>query len=468
MAETDQEADVPSAGCLADRRERRRPGPALTFLGGVAGVSGVRYLVEGPSTTLLIGCGFCAGPEVAWQRNFSPGPAELHSADAVILPSADLAHSGFLPQLVAEGWHGPVYATPGTAALLPVALSDAARQFAEDAVAAEVGGWSVRRPVLPPFREDDVARVVSLVRAVEWGTPRRLEGAEFEFGHAGGRLGAAWVRVSIGGRSVVFSGPLGSAGHPLLGPPDPRPPTEAVVLAAPRPAGDSYVAGRFAGAIHRALKRGGGVVVPASAVGSTEVVLTMIHDLTEAGRIPRLPVVLDGPAGLAGVEVHRRAVAERWSELRQDIRVELPGLFAEHTNGGPPDRPSIVVAGPATADTGRVLGHLATVLPDARAGVVLLGPQGQGTRVAQLAQGARHLKIHGRYLPVRAEVTVLAGTGEFAGPAEVQAWAMAAPPPETGFLVEGEPDASRALAKTLHARAGWCAVVPDDGERVLW
>src|SRR3569833_376392 len=149
--------------------------PALTFLGGA---TGARHLLELPGTRILVGCGLFAGPDTLWRRNFSPAPGELHALDAIILPSADLGHSGFLPQLVAEGWHGPVVATPGTAALLPVALSDAATQFTEDALAAEAGGWAGPAPAVPPFRAGGVARAVGLVRPVEYGTLRTLAGAE--------------------------------------------------------------------------------------------------------------------------------------------------------------------------------------------------------------------------------------------------------------------------------------------------
>ncbi|MGW5746465.1 hypothetical protein [Amycolatopsis sp. NPDC003861] len=70
-------------------------------------------------------------------------------------------------------------------------------------------------------------------------------------------------------------------------------------------------------------------------------------------------------------------------------------------------------------------------------------------------------------MPVRAEMTALGGTGAFAGPEEVLAWATATPAPETAFVAEGEPDPAHALAKALHAEADWCAVVPQEGERVL-
>jgi len=424
--------------------------PVLAFLGG-PGCG--RYLLKTPDTGLLVGCGLFAGPDALWRRNFSPCPDELRTVDAVIVPSADLGHAGFLPQLAAEGWHGPVFATPGTAELLPVVLSDAARQFAEDTDQA-----CPPAPGVPPFRAEDVTRALGLVRPVEFGSLHRLGGVEFEFGRAGGRLGAAWVRVRSGGRSVVFAGPLGAADHPLLHAPDPRPRSDVLVLAAPQPPGDGHLAGRFAAAVHRAVRRGGSVVVPVSVDGGTEL-LTMLRDLGEAREIPRLPVVLDGETGLAA---HQRAAAERWHELRRDARVSAPDLLAE-----PPDRPSIIVAGLASAGSGRVLRHLAALLPDRRNGVVLLGHPVPGTRAAQLADGARHLKIHGRYVPVRAEVTPLGGTGAFAGPAEVLTWATATPAPETAFVVEGEAEPAHALAKALHAEADWCAVVPEDGERVL-
>ena len=413
-----------SEGSRAARRAAGA-GPALTFLGGVGCA---RCLLETPGANLLVGCGLFAGPDALWRRNFSPGPGELHAADAVILPSAGLGHTGFLPQLVAEGWHGPVFATPGTAELLPVLLGDAAKQFEED-----VDRWCPPGPAVPPFRTEDVTRALTLVQPVEFGTLRQLDGAELEFGRVGGGLGAAWVRIHVGGRSVVFAGPLGAAGHPLLCPPDPRPRSDVLVLATPQQPGDGHLAGRFAAAVHRAVRRGGSVVVPAAA-GGAELLLTMVRDLMDAQEIPRLPVLLDSPAGVA-----------------EQV----------------PDRPSIIVAGLETADSGRVLWHLAAALPDPRDGVVLLGHPAPGTRAAQLAAGARHLKIQGRYVPVRAEVTALGGTGEFAGPAEVLAWATATPAPETAFVVEGEPEPSHALAKALHAEAGWCAVVPEDGERVL-
>jgi len=453
----------------------RRPVPSMTFAGGAGTSTGSRYLVAAGGDRVLVDCGMFAGPRALRRRNWSPVPPELHTIDAIVLTSPDLEHCGFLPQLVAEGWSGPVFATPGTAALVPIALTDAACLSAEEAAAAEIGGWTEHHPALPPFRLDDVGPAVELLRPVEFGTIERFGSFGVEFGSSGSYLGSAWVRLDAGGRTVVFSGTLGGANPPVLSPPEPRPGCDVLVLGAARArrADAGHEPGRFASAVHRAVKRGGTVLVPASAVGLTEVLLTMLRDLMDAREIPLLPVYLDSPTGLSSVAVHDRAVSEGRPGVRPDGLggVRLPEHLLELRSASEAtwleERPSIIVAGPATAGAGRVLGHLATLLPDARNAVLLVGPQVPGTRAELMASRVRQVKIRGRYVPVRAEITEFGGFGKFADQAQVEAWATAGPPPETTYVVEGEPEPSRALAKSLHAERGWCAVVPDDGERVL-
>jgi len=113
------------------------------------------------------------------------------------------------------------------------------------------------------------------------------------------------------------------------------------------------------------------------------------------------------------------------------------------------------------------LAHLIRVLPDLRNAVLLAGYQVPGTRAAELASGVRQLKIRGRYIPIRAEITRFDGFGELADETGVQNWALAGSRPDTTYIVEGEQEPSQTLAKVLHAEGGWCAVVPQDGERVL-
>jgi metallo-beta-lactamase family protein len=113
-----------------------------------------------------------------------------------------------------------------------------------------------------------------------------------------------------------------------------------------------------------------------------------------------------------------------------------------------------------------VLYHLEHQLPRPRNCVVLTGFQVAGTRGRALADGAREIKIHGRYVPVRAEVANIRGFSAHADSAQVVDWLRDVPEPRGVFVVHGEPTSSAALVETLHAELGWTAVAPRFQERV--
>jgi metallo-beta-lactamase family protein len=99
---------------------------------------------------------------------------------------------------------------------------------------------------------------------------------------------------------------------------------------------------------------------------------------------------------------------------------------------------------------GRVLHHLARLLPHHRNSVVLCGFQAAGTRGRSLADGARNVKMLGRYVPVRADVEVLRSLSVHADADGLHDWIAAlVEVPDTVFVVHGEPDASKALAVRL-------------------
>ena len=106
------------------------------------------------------------------------------------------------------------------------------------------------------------------------------------------------------------------------------------------------------------------------------------------------------------------------------------------------------------ATGGRVVHHLRVLLPDPRNTVVLIGYQAVGTRGRQLAEGAAELKMHGRYVPVRAEVVAAHALSVHADADEVVGWLSATPePPQTAYVVHGEQHASAALAARIRDRA---------------
>ncbi|MDX2381552.1 MAG: MBL fold metallo-hydrolase RNA specificity domain-containing protein [Acidimicrobiia bacterium] len=115
-----------------------------------------------------------------------------------------------------------------------------------------------------------------------------------------------------------------------------------------------------------------------------------------------------------------------------------------------------------------MLHHLARLAPDPLNTIVLCGFQAAGTRGRDLAEGADAIKVHGRYVPLGADVLMIESMSVHADVDGLSEWVERLPrPPTTVFVVHGEQDQSRSLARTLHERTGITAVVRRPFERVL-
>ena len=129
--------------------------------------------------------------------------------------------------------------------------------------------------------------------------------------------------------------------------------------------------------------------------------------------------------------------------------------------------PAIIISASGMATGGRVVHHLARLAPHHRNAIVLVGFQAPGTRGRLLADGARHVKLLGGYVTVRAEVADLGGFSVHADQPELLTWLhTATAPPDMVYVVHGEPAASARLRDLVERERDWSAVVPAHGERV--
>ena len=451
----------------------------LTFLGAAGTVTGSKFLVERDGRRLLVDCGLYQGEREWRRRNWEPFPVDPASIDDVVLSHCHLDHCGYLPALVRDGFSGPIWMTEGTAALTEIVLRDSAHLNERDAEQARAGGWSRHDPPLPLYGVADAEAAIVLFRQVGFGVRTPVSDAmAITLSRAGHVLGAASVLVTAGDETVLFSGDLGRRTHPVLRPREAPPAARTVVLEStygdrdhPDPDGGAHTG--FAAAIRRTVARGGSVLVPAFAVDRTELVLHALSQMLRAGQIPSVPVYVDSPMALAALDVYRRGSlrAELLPDAPADL-VDLPMLHAARTPEesmalNSPHTPSIIVSASGMASGGRVVHHLRHMLPDRHNTVVLTGYQAIGTRGRALLDGAKELKIHGRYVPVRAEVVSDEEFSVHADADELVAWLRDLPtPPETVYLVHGEADAARLLGDRIRAELDWLTVVPRLGERV--
>ncbi len=303
---------------------------------------------------------------------------------------------------------------------------------------------------------------------------------QVRFQPAGHILGSASMLVRLESPDVRlrFSGDLGRSNHPLLVAPEPVGDVDWLVVESTygnRRHDMRDPAQRLAEVIDRTIARGGRVIIPAFAVDRTEVVLYHLSELARSGRLPNVPVHVDSPMALAALHVYREAIAQGAIDVRPglpDDLFDVPHLREVYDTDGSKaitasSEPSIIIAGSGMATDGRVIHHLAKFLPDARNTVVLVGFQAAGTRGWQLLNGVDELKIHGRYVRVRAEICDLTGFSVHADSGELVDWVSTADrEPDGIFVVHGEEDASRALVKHIHDRLDWPAIVPRQGERL--
>jgi metallo-beta-lactamase family protein len=458
--------------------------PALQFFGAARTVTGSRFLLDTPRARVLFDCGLFQGLKELRLRNWEPFPIHPRSLHAVVVTHAHLDHSGYLPALVRDGFAGPVFCTRNTAALCEILLPDSGRIQEEDAAYANRKGFSKHDPALPLYTEADAMRALARLETMPFGVAfEAAPGVRVTLHRAGHILGAASAHVELADHpadSITISGDVGRPEHPVLCAPDPPAPCATLLVESThggrRHEAEADLEG-LAAAIVRTAERRGAVVIPAFSVDRTEVILLQLRRLTESGRIPPLPVYADSPMALDSLRLYQRAARDGDPEVRPELHGH-PNAFdpgdlveARHVEASKAiheaELPAIIVSASGMATGGRVLHHLMHRLPDPRNTVVLVGYQAAGTRGRALRDGAKALKIFGRYVPVHAEVVDTPGFSAHADGAELLGWLRSCEsPPRTAFVVHGEPESAFALEGAIERELGWTAVVPQHGERV--
>jgi metallo-beta-lactamase family protein len=445
-------------------------GLKLTFLGGVGTVTGSKYLVEADGRRFFVDCGLFQGFKQLRLRNWAPLPVDPRSVDAVILTHAHLDHSGYLPLLMKDGFRGSVYCTPATRDLCAILLPDSGHLQEKDADFANRHGFSKHRPALPLYTLRDAEASLQRFVPFDFEQDRQLSAqVRFRFVPAGHILGAAMVELTCGSSKVVFSGDLGRPNSAIVI--DPTPIHEADYLLVESTYGNRKHEARdpedmLAEIVNRTAGRGGTVVIPSFAVGRSQLLMYHLRRLKQAKRIPDIAIFLDSPMAIEASELfvtHADEEKLSKSEARAICSIARFVVGVEESKALDADRtPKIIISASGMATGGRVLHHLKVYAPDPRNTILFAGFQAGGTRGEAMTKGAQSVKIHGSYVPVRAEVDNLHMLSAHADADEIMAWLRNfRKPPKRTFITHGEPDAADALRHRIGEELGWSCTVPE-------
>jgi metallo-beta-lactamase family protein len=451
--------------------------PTVTFWGAARSVTGSMHLLEAGPWRTLLDCGLTRGArDEARERNrhFPFDPAGL---TAVVLSHAHVDHCGNLPNLVRQGFRGPIFCTPATRDLLAVMLADSARIQEEDArVEAVVGGrgWADEPPPPALYTRHDVGRVVSQCVPVPYGESFAVcPDVRGRFADAGHILGSAVVSLEVqhGGRAyrVTFTGDLGRRGLPFLRDPSAVPAGNLVICESTYGgrAHDTVggMAEKLSAVVSRTADRGGKVLIPAFSLGRTQVVAHYLGRWMREGVLPELPAYVDSPlaAQIADVyEAHAGCLG-----VQSAGGVEYLGDPEEAEEVSRQREPCVIVASGGMCEGGRIVRHLRRHVDDPRSAVVLVSYQAPHSVGARLLERRPTVRFHGRTWNKWVDVVELNG---FSGHADQDDFRALLGPAagETGRvrLVHGEVEQSEALAAALR-HAGFADVaVPERGEAV--
>ena len=447
----------------------------LTFLGATGTVTGSKYLLEVGRLRILVDCGLFQGLKQLRLKNWAKLPIDPASIDAVILTHAHIDHTGYLPLFVRNGFAGKVYCTYGTRDLCEILLPDSAHLQEEEAKYANKYGFSKHSPALPLYTRDDAMNALGLLAPVDFEQEVHLgDGVTFKMTPNGHILGSAFVRISDGKKSIVFSGDIGRPKHLLMQPPAQIKNADYLVLESTygdrtHDKADPRV--KLAETINRTISRGGKVIIPVFAVGRAQEILYYIHLLKTERKIPDVPVYLNSPMAIDATQIFERHSGEhRLSRAECEAMCHTAHMVntvqqSKALNENP--HPMIILAASGMASGGRVVHHLKAFAPNPHNTILFVGFQAAGTRGAAMVEGASSVKIHGEYVPINAEVASINNMSAHADYVEILDWLHNfESAPKRTFITHGEPVAADAMRHHIEEKLHWHTCVPDYLETV--
>lgn len=442
----------------------------ITFYGGAGSVTGANFLLDTQSTKILVDCGSVAQEFVCDDVNHEPFAYDTGAMDALIVTHAHADHIGRIPKLVRDGFHGVIYSTGATRDLAEIMFADALGIMQEE---SEKHGCDVL------YESDDVERALKLWKTHEYHEPFHIKDVGVEFQDAGHILGSALVRLTRGGRTVVFTGDLGNTPEPLLR--DTESPEGANYLVMESVYGDRLHEERDARknvlkeSIEEIRARKGVLLIPSFSIERTQVLLYEINAMVEDGTIEPIAIFLDSPLASRVTPVFSAYAslfnAEAAARIAKgDDLFAFPGLkitknkqdsMAIHRE----ENPKVIIAGAGMSAGGRIRSHEVEYLGDTRATVLFVGYQAPGTLGRRLQDGAANVKIDGQNIHVQARISTLTGYSGHADRDQLMNFVEnAGDSLEKVFVTMGETKASLFLGQRIKDFLGIEAVVPKKAE----
>jgi len=461
----------------------------VTFLGAAQNVTGSRLLIETDSSRVLVDCGL----HQEWHlrgRDWADFPVPPSTIRAVIITHAHLDHCGYLPRLVRKGFSGKIFCTPPTAAIAKASLFDSAAVMEEEADRKRrrheaEGRWGPY-PEEPLYTDEDVRKVIPRLKTVPYTHPFACaRGVTAAFHNAAHILGSSAVEVIVGQggkqRRLLFSGDIGRDTNPLLARPDVPDHPDFVFMEATYGNRDHETYDEASASLQRivseTLEREGNVVIPILAIERAEEIIFALKRSIRKGALPRFKAFIDSPLAIEVLSIYRRFPRFLDRTLgaaldRGQNPFSFPGLTLTETNGESKEinrhrKGAIIMAGSGMCTGGRIKHHLIHNLERSACTILFVSYQSRGTLGREISEGAKKVRIFGRFYSVNARIEKINGFSGHADRSELLDWvAQLRKKPERIFVFHAEKESADEFALRVREKFGIETAVPAYGETV--
>ncbi len=445
----------------------------VKFIGAAGTVTGSKTLIESNGIRILIDCGLFQGIKPLRELNWDPLPVLPSTIDFVLLTHGHLDHCGWLPRLVDQGFKGKIYCTSPTKDIAKLILLDSAKIQEEEAEKANEGKYSKHEIAEPLYNVAQAERVFPLFRVIKINEPVPLD-AEIEavYTNAGHILGACSIALTLENKTLVFSGDIGRDNDVLMHPP--TKPTKADYIFLESTYGnrihpDTDVKAELEMYINNTVKKGGTIIIPSFAVERAQMVMYLLWQLKEEKKIPNIPYIIDTPMGISVLEIFQNN--RKWHKLPEHEYIAMCKMFTmirdyqETIDTIYNKQSKVVIAASGMITGGRVLSYLEKYIGLSETTLIIIGYQAEGTRGRKLLEGAKEIKIRGKYYPVLANILEIESLSAHGDQKDLLNWLSALEnKPTKVFLVHGENAALDELRIKINEKYGFDCKIPLMGQ----
>jgi len=459
----------------------------IQFLGGAQTVTGSQHLLMVNGEKILLECGLFQGRrQESYERNlhFQFDPAEL---DAVVLSHAHIDHSGNIPNLVKNGYNGPIYATAATVDLCQIMLRDSAHLQEMDVKwVNKIRKRHHEPPIEPLYTIDDAEQAMDSFVGIQYNKSFPIApGVTLTYRDAGHILGSASVLLEINENGKLwrfgFSGDIGRKNAAILR--DPNKLRDLDVLLIESTYGNRLhapiedVEAELEEIINGVVKDGGKIIIPAFAVGRTQLIVYLLHKLFSHNRIPNLPIFVDSPLATSATEVFRlhpecfdRETYRIFLQNHLDPfgfgRLTYIRDVEESKKLNTYNKPCIIISASGMAEGGRILHHLANNIGNKKNLVLFVGYAAQHTLARRIMDGEKVMRIFGEKHKVRCKIKSMDAFSAHADRRELLDYFEFLPPERLKhvFLVHGEEDQALPLRDALRSKGYENVQFPTPGQ----